>query len=140
MTPLRALLHHEPITFITTAMLAAWMLWFGSTLLSLPLVAHRRSFFRGPEELFSVRTWGWLFVAAGILALARLLLAPWRRLAACLDILFVAVTVAWAGAWFAGPMTAAQPAYALIAILTAGLPYINRIATQYLVLTPREGE
>lgn len=126
----------RPLTFVSTALVGAWMLWFGAVLLLIPLPPARAALFRGPEQIMGVRAWGVAFLVGALCMIARLALFD-RRHGFTLQVAGMLVVVGWAGAWYAGPLTTAQPAYSLIAILTIGLPYIHVIADRYLVVIPR---
>lgn len=126
----------RPLTFVSTLLIAVWMVWFGLTLEFIPLPPVRAALFRGPEQIMGVRTWGWAFIVGAACMLARLALFNHRH-GFTLQVAGMLVVVGWAGAWYAGPLTTAQPAYSLIAILAIGLPYIHVIADRYLVVTPR---
>lgn len=127
----------QPVTFLSLVILAIYMMWFGTTLLVEPITQARIHGFHGPELIVGIRVWGWLFLGGGLLMAARLMMFGYWRASLVLHLIDVIVCVAWAAAWFAGPLTSAQPAYTLIAVLVTGLPYINAIAQRFLVLVPR---
>jgi hypothetical protein len=125
MSPVSAY-HWRPLTFISTTLISLWMLWFGVYLVALPFPLRRYGAYSGPEQLLSLREWGAAFLIGSVLMATRLFFLD-RTLGFLMQLTAMMVVVGWAGAWFAGPLTLAQPAYTLIAVLTVGLPFIHRL-------------
>ena len=131
-------LRRDPTVSLVTTLIGGWMLWYGVTLLTIPITPARRVGFQGPSELLGIRGWGVLFIIGAAGQFVRLLVLQWHRVAAGLNFIPTAVTAAWAFGWFTGPTSTAQPTYTFIALVVLLHPYVRLLAERYYTVTYRE--
>lgn len=130
----------QPVTYAAIGILSLWMTWFGVVLLVEPFTPGRVHAFRGPLTILGIHTWGILFLLAAAITASRFLLYGHRILDLTAHLVGSMLVVAWAAGWFAGPLTTAQPAYSLIALLAVLLPYIGPLARRFLFLVPKRSD
>lgn len=133
-SPITAL-RDTPISSTLIVLISLYSWWLGYLIIHVTskLPPARIVGYRGPLSVFTLATWGHLFLVAGTLIFLRLFIPlQHKNLSLGMHMIGMCVSFAWAVAFDLGPLSTGQAAYTFEAVIIFGSPFmVNVIERRY---------
>lgn len=125
---------NRPITVVALVIVSLYAFWEGYIIhnYTVFLPPERRVGYQGPETLFDLNTWAYLYLAVGFLMLVRIITLSHRWVDLVLHIICMIPVVGWAAGFIYGPPTTGQPAYTFAAVVLIAIPFITAVVERVM--------